>query len=220
MLLFCRGSNNISKWTLSQVSWKRKGWNFDKGLLLDPLSPLCTVLIQAGVSSIGKCCMLLDETSEVPYSSTLQFKLYCCILESCTSTSIKELLLVRNSFELILVYSCCICSHGCPILCHCHCQALGSCERLQTYWGGKQSSWLWRSSHGHCFSRIPQNKASSSYMPRLSQPCQQAYKLKWLFLCAFSDAKSCWTPRNLVSLSFIFTCGRIMCCLFLWECNI
>lgn len=34
-----------------------------KGLFLDPLSQLCTVRIQAGVLSVGKCCMLLDETS-------------------------------------------------------------------------------------------------------------------------------------------------------------
>lgn len=36
-----------------------------KGLLLDPLSQLCTVRIQAGVSSVGKCSALLDETSGV-----------------------------------------------------------------------------------------------------------------------------------------------------------
>lgn len=122
----------------------------------------------------------------VPYSSTLcnssciaAFLMYRCSCQTI-QTSITELLLIRNSFELILVYSCPICtsnsSHGCFTLCHCHCQALGSCEGLQTHWGRKQSSWLWSSSHGHCFSRIPQNRASSSCMPRLSQPCQQAYR--------------------------------------------
>lgn len=118
-------------------------------------------------------CIVRRDLRRVPYSSTLcnssciaAFLKYGCSCQTI-STSATELLIVGNSFELILVYSCPICSHGCLILCHCQCQALGSCEGLQKYWEGKQSSWLWRSSHGQCFSRIHKPKQ----IPRTCPDC-------------------------------------------------
>lgn len=166
----------------------------------------------------------------VPYSSTLcnssciaAFLVYSCSCQTI-QTSITELLLIRNSFELILVYSCPVCtsksSHGCFILCHCHCQALGTCEGLQTlerktvFMVVEQFLWPLFFQNSSKQSQFLIHAQAVTTMPASLQG------LTLFCLCAFSDAKSCWVPRRLISLSFIFTCARLMCCLFLQECNI